>query len=358
MRYLLTLAFAATFCFSETAYSQVTLNGQLSALGNSTVIIQYYEGDSSKMVTKDVTDGKFIWKAPITEAQKITMIFPGRAIYFFIEPGNMTVRGSRDSLEKIKITGSKTNEEAIAYAQILKPLTGEQEQLYQQSGKLTEDQQQQLEERLFSIDKQKNTHAENYIMAHPTSAFSLNLVTEHCRLGSYEDVSKMYNMLSEKMRVSSEGKRISDRLSILKRSAIGEKMIDFTKKDDKGNDVSLAAFKGKYVLIDFWASWCVPCRKEVPNLIKAYAQYKDHNFTIVSISLDDLSDKSRWQQALTTLKMPWTQLADLKGWEDQLSVYYGIKGIPSAFLIDPNGKIIAKDLRGPHLQEKLKELFL
>lgn len=343
---------------TESLFGQVKINGNLKALGNSSVLLQYYEGNISKSVNLKVTDGKFSWEAPVTEAQKITMIFPGRAIYLFIEPGNINITGSRDSLEQLKITGSKINDEALAYAKTMKVFEEEQKPLLLQYGKLAGEEKTALEEKLADIVSRKNTAANDYIAAHSQSAFSLNLVTEYSRLGNYEDVLRMYGLLSKKMKSTAEGQRIAERLVILKRSAAGEKIMDFTKKDDKGNPVSIAAFKGKYVYIDFWASWCAPCRREIPNLIKTYNTFKDHNFTVVSVSLDDPTDKDRWLAALTSLKMPWTQLADLKGWDDEIRLYYGFNAVPSTLLLDPNGTIIAKDLRGVALDKKLKELFL
>ena len=358
MKYFLIFTFAALTCFTESSFAQVRLKGDLRALGNSQVIIQYYEGSISKSITVKVTDGKFIWAAPVTEAQKITMIFPGRATSIFIEPGNITLTGSRDSLEMLKVTGSKINDEAIAYTKLMKPFEEEQKPLLLQYGKLTGDEKLALEEKLADINNRKNAVANHYIATNGQNPFSLTLITEYCRLGNYEDILRMYGLLSKKMKSTAEGKRIADRLVILKRSAAGEKIMAFTKNDDKGNPVSISTYKGKYVYIDFWASWCAPCRREIPNLIKTYNTFKDHNFTVLSISLDDPTDKARWLDALTSLKMPWTQLSDLKGWDDEIRLYYGFNAVPSTLLIDPNGNIIAKDLRGIALDKKLKELLM
>jgi peroxiredoxin len=338
-------------------FGQVRLSGDIKALSStSQVIIEYHVGDTAKSVTQKIINGKFTWEAPVTEAQKITMIFPGRAIYIFIDPGVMTITGSRDSVDALKVTGSKTNDEAVAYAGMMASLKDEEKLLSSQYHTLSGDKEAELEARLAGIAKQKSAMATNYIATHPESAFSLNLVTESSRLGTYEDVMKMYALLSPRIKSGSEGKRITNRLAILKRSAIGEKLMNFTEKDDNGKPVSFSAFKGKYVLVDFWASWCYPCREEIPNVIQAYNTFKDHNFTVVSISLDE--DSKRWLNAIAVHKMPWTQLSNLKGWNDELPVYYGIKGIPYTLLIDPQGNIIAKDLRGKMLIERLTKILM
>lgn len=355
MKNFLSLIIIALICCTSNLFAQVRLNGDIKAIGNSSLIIQYYEGSIKKDTTLKITNGKFIWAAPVTESQKITIIFPGRAIYIFVDPGEMTIKGTRDSVDHLLVSGSKTNDEAVAYAQKIKPLVEEDKLLSAQYGKVSGDEELKREERSIAIANQKRAMANNYVSSHRESAFSLNLVTESCRLGSYESVLKMYDLLDTKIKSTPEGKRIAERLAVLKHSAIGEKVKDFTLNDQDGKPVSIAAFKGKYVLIDFWASWCYPCREEIPNLIRNYNAYKDQNFTILSISLDEHQDK--WLNAVAAHKMPWTQLVDLKAWEGELVTYYGIKGIPSTLLIDPKGRIVAKDLRGIALGKKLKELF-
>ncbi len=126
--------------------------------------------------------------------------------------------------------------------------------------------------------------------------------------------------------------------------AIGSKAIDFTQADTSGKEVSLSQFKGKYVLIDFWASWCRPCRMENPNLVAAYNHFKDKNFTIISVSLDE--GKESWLRAIKADNLNWTHLSDLKYWSNEVAQQYHIQSIPQSFLIDPNGVIIAKNLRG------------
>ncbi len=174
-------------------------------------------------------------------------------------------------------------------------------------------------------------------------------------MGDYHDVKKIYDYLDPSVQVSVTGQQIAKRLIVLQRSSIGETMLDFTQKNMSGEPVRFSNFKGKYVFVDFWASWCGPCRAENPNVLKAYNQYKDKNFTVIGVSLDDNGEK--WKKAVKDDNMPWTQLSDLKGWKNEVSTYYGIQAIPSSFLIDPQGRIIAKGLRGEALNQKLAELF-
>jgi peroxiredoxin len=130
---------------------------------------------------------------------------------------------------------------------------------------------------------------------------------------------------------------------------------EISLQSPEGQTITLSSFKGKYVLVDFWASWCTPCRKENPNVVAAYRMYKDKNFTILGVSLDD--DKDKWLKAIAQDKLDWTHISDLKGWESIAARDYSISSIPSNFLIDPSGKIIARDLRGPDLENMLQEVL-
>ncbi|MDM1292684.1 TlpA family protein disulfide reductase [Sphingobacterium sp. N143] len=282
-------------------------------------------------------------------------MFPTRYAELFLEAGDIKITGHADSLHLLKVGGSKIQTEAERYRATLKDLEQQSTPLYQKWGKGTEAEQLKLEQELEHISAERRARARAYITAHPQSVFSLNLVSDRSAMGSYEEVKPLYDILDKNVLATGTGKQLTARLEVLKRSALGTPLLDFTQNDAEGKPVSFASFKGKYVLVDFWASWCGPCRAENPNVLKAYNQYKDNNFTVIGISLDDNAEK--WKKAIKDDGMPWTQLSSLQGFKNEVSTYYGIQGIPSSLLVGPDGKIIARNLRGASLQQKLNELF-
>ena len=159
------------------------------------------------------------------------------------------------------------------------------------------------------------------------------------------------------MKGSTGGKAFADKPAIAAKTSIGSTAMDFTQNDKTGKPVSLSAFRGKYVLVDFWASWCGPCRAENPNVVSAYAKYHPKGFDILSVSLDRPGDKDKWLRAIHADKLDWTHVSDLQFWQNAEAVAYGVGSIPQNFLIDPQGKIIAKGLRGDELEEKLSEIY-
>ncbi|NIG57166.1 AhpC/TSA family protein [Chitinophaga sp. Cy-1792] len=196
----------------------------------------------------------------------------------------------------------------------------------------------------------------DFVKSHPKSIASAWLMMNE--LGNRlqpEEFKTLYNGLDQSVQSTKYGQRIADYIKTVYRNSVGVLAEDFSQKDSNGNTVKLSSFKGKYVLVDFWASWCGPCRQENPNVVKVYNKYKDKNFTVLGVSLDE--DKSRWLGAIQRDGLSWTQVSDLQGWQNEVAVQYGIRSIPSNFLVDPNGKIIARDLRGEALEEQLAKIL-
>lgn len=194
-----------------------------------------------------------------------------------------------------------------------------------------------------------------FIREHPKSYVSIQELTTLAPILDNEELQRLFEGLDNALRQTEQGKAIAQKLEAVRLTGIGMPAPDFVQKDQVGHDIALHDFKGKYVLIDFWASWCGPCRVENPALVQAYKKFKNKNFMILGVSLDDNSEK--WMAAIKKEGLNWLQVSDLKGWRNAVALQFGVSSIPANFLVDPNGTIIAKDLRGEALEQQLKKIL-
>lgn len=286
------------------------------------------------------------------------------ALVVYLNGKTITVKGT-DSVKKAMVTGSPLNDE---YKQYYKTVLAGVEQTgrsadvaYMHASDAQKKDPAFIDSLMGALKKAGVTRDSlkyAYIKKHPQSWFSLEALIEVS--GKDIDVQKVtpvFEKLSAPLRNSKPGMAFAKKLYDKGPTSVGAYAPDFEQPDAQGNKVKLSDFKGRYVLLDFWASWCGPCRAENPAVVKAYTAYKDKSFTVLGVSLDNADKRDAWQQAITKDGLVWTQVADLKGWNNSAAKLYDVQAIPQNYLIDPTGKILAKNLRGEALHQKLKELL-
>jgi peroxiredoxin len=367
------LAGLPLFSLAQTS-TTFTVTGHLKNLGDSTkwVYISYPKDGKRFTDSAAVTNNTYTIKGDVTEPILAYLWFtkpnphvrtlPKNMADIFLEPAGITVTHT-DSFSNVKITGSKANEEYAKIQAAIKPYDDKENALYEQYDAAKKDgdktKMNALEKQIDTID---STSSENvyggYLKQHITSPIALYALQ---RYGGYEivpsKVKPYFDQLPETQKNSVSGKAYAQRIEAAQKTDIGQLALDFTQSDTLSKPVSLASFRGKYVLVDFWASWCGPCRRENPNVVKAFNAYKDKNFTVLGVSLDKQDGKEKWLKAIHDDGLAWTHVSDLQFWDNAVAKLYGIQAIPQNLLIDPNGKIIAKNLHGDELSQKLSTIL-
>ena len=281
----------------------------------------------------------------------------------FLEKGQITLT-AKDSVKKGVISGSKVNEEFVVYKKFIAEPERKMAALNAEyfaadaSKKADRAYVKTLNDKYNDAINERKALQYKYIGQNKGSFVSLSSLMELA--GQDIDVNQIepvFKLLSAAVQSSESGVQFARSINAARPTSIGAVAPVFTQNDVNDKPVSLSGFRGKYVLLDFWASWCGPCRAENPNVVKAYNQYKDKNFTILSVSLDRPGQKESWLAAVKADGLEWTQVSDLKFWNNDAARLYNIRAIPQNFLIDPSGKIIGKNLRGEALAKKLREIF-
>lgn len=338
------------------------LTGKLDGAADKVVTISVYDKNGSNVKdTLSITDGVVNYTTQLSEP---VFVMIGEAetrntVNFFAENVDYTINGSLESIKDAEVTGGAVYNVYKSVSDLSKEISAKSAELkkaYGEAGQAGDTAKQRVIYEEYQANQEKFETAQlDIVKANPASPASAFIVSNVYGYGTIGEMKEGLAMLDASLANSTYYLALSEKISKLEAVAVGKTAPDFTMNDPEGNPISLSSFKGKYLLVDFWASWCSPCRAENPNVVKLYAEFKDKGFDILGVSLDQKKDA--WLKAIEKDQLTWNHVSDLKGWSNAAAKLYAVSGIPHTVLLDKEGKIIAKNLRGEELHAKIAELL-
>jgi peroxiredoxin len=358
MKFLAILLFVP---IALSAQKKFSISGSLQGLPEGSAVSLSDPNNPDDTLAKGVVkpNGAFELQGSVAEPNLFQLNLDGvqKKSILFIGNDMVTVSGDVATIQNLTVRGSGVHDDFEQFKKTFNPLFQELTAMSQRINRTPSLAKSDSAMMVYKnhLETIKN-EVDKYVASHQSSPVAPFVVLVTSEMNP--DISileKRYGLLDKNVQGGFYGKLVKKQIDDAKTGSIGSEAIDFSQTTPEGKEVTLSSFKGKYVLVDFWASWCRPCREENPNVVKAFNKYKEKNFTVLGVSLDQ--SRAPWLKAIQNDKLVWTQVSDLKGWNNEAAARYNIQSIPQNFLIDPSGKIIAKNLRGEDLDNRLSELL-
>jgi peroxiredoxin len=372
---LLVTSALLVFSCNKAGENEYIITGTIKGVDGKKVYLEVQDDMTGAFKTLDtvvVEGGKFTIKGSAKESD-INLIqiesVEGK-IPFILENGDIEMDINKDSLSLVKVTGTYNNDELTAYRELGSAIQKKMMKFQKDNmAKMNLAQQKKdtatinaLSKEYFKFQKDFAAQSEEYVKKHPKSFISLLLIESFFQqMVEPAKITTYFNGLDKELKANKHGKKIKSQLDLINKPAapagvtVGAMAPDFSAPDPNGKMVSLKQCMGKVTLIDFWASWCNPCRAENPNNVAMYNEFHAKGLNIIGVSLD--KDAAKWKEAIAKDKLTWPQISNLKYWDEPIRVTYGVESIPATFLLDANGTVVAKDLTGAALKAKVAELL-
>ncbi len=362
---ILSLIVAGTI--SAQKASSFSVNGTIKNYVPNYIYMHHKWDDKDFTDSAKVVNGAFTFNGKTQEPNMywITAVNNINAqpnLVFFIDGGKNTVTANADSLPFANVKGGPTQKDYMDYRTLMSGFGLKQQQLYKDyneaQAKGDANGMQKAQTEFNGLQGSVKQGLKDFVKSHPKSIIGGYIIHFEYNNPSttIEELEELVGYLDKSVKQTKFGKLAQKRLDGLKGFTVGYPATNFSQTTPDGKTINLSDYKGKkYVLVDFWASWCGPCRGENPNVVAAYNKYKEKGFTVLGVSFDQ--NKDQWLAAVQKDNLTWDHVSDLKGWGNEVGKLFGITSIPQNFLVDKEGKIVGKNLRGPALEEKLNEIF-
>ncbi|MGD9992524.1 MAG: redoxin domain-containing protein [Salinivirgaceae bacterium] len=360
MNKLIPLLLIALVSCSAPKTNEFQIHGKIAGKTPNKVYLQVYENGSMQVLDSSTfTKGEFRFTGSVDFPDNYIIQLGQERNYInlFVENSKIKITAHIDSLDKAIITGSETQNQWLAYQKIKEPFENQLGEVYQLFKTETDATiKAELEQQYDSIDAAKNQRVKEWISATGASVLAPYIIRrELVYYLEMDELEELLNVISPELIQYKYTAELHERLETLRTLQPGKPAPEFTQNNPEGEPVNLSDFKGNYLLIDFWASWCGPCRRANPTVVAMHNKYKSKGFTILGVSMD--KDREKWLQAIEDDKLHWSQVSDLGGWTNPVGKLYGVNSIPHAILIDPEGNIVKRGVHPNELDELLGSLL-